>query len=178
MKTGYWIVLGIVALVAVIIGADLLAGGTLPLGEQAELTKDMGPAPNFVVKIIDGRKVSLKDFKGKPLIINFWASWCPPCREETPLLVETAKRYKGRVDFLGIVFQDTVANVRQFYSEFDIPYPSAVDPTEAASQAYKITGVPETFFIDAKGHLRGQVIGAINKETLTKMIDETLAAGD
>ena len=178
MKTSYWIVLGVAALMAVIIGADLLGGGTLPLGGQAELTKDQGPAPDFAVKIIDGRKVSLRDFKGKPLIINFWASWCPPCREETPLLVETAKRYKGRVKFLGIVFQDTVANVRQFYSEFGVPYPSAIDPTEAASRAYKITGVPETFFIDAKGHLRGHVIGAINRETLTKMIDETLAASE
>lgn len=169
MKPVYWIIVGVLAALAVAVAVF----ATLDTGAKPR-TEDMGPAPDFIVKIIDGKKVSLKDFRGKPLVINFWASWCPPCREETPILVKVANRYRGRIRFLGIVFQDTVANVRTFEKEFDVPYENALDPTEAAAHAYKITGVPETFVIDSNGRLRASWIGAIDEKRLTGFVKSVL----
>lgn len=129
------------------------------------------PAPDFTVDILDGKEVSLKDFRGKPLVINFWASWCPPCREEAPILAKVSKKYDNEVVFLGIIFQDTEEGVRSYIKEFDIPFQNAWDRKEEAAQAYKLTGVPETFFIDAEGNLKGRWIGAISEEKLTSLVE-------
>lgn len=135
--------------------------------------QDLGPAPDFKVKLLDSNKeVSLKDFKGKPLIINFWASWCPSCREEAPILAKVAKEHKSHVTFLGIIVQDTEAQARAYLKEFGVTYQNGWDVNEQSAQAYKITGVPETYFIDSQGNLRAKWIGAINEENLQKLVNQ------
>jgi len=142
------------------------------LPPQASL-QDLGPAPDIKVKLLDSNKeVSLKDFKGKPLIINFWASWCPSCREEAPTLAKVAKEHKKHVTFLGIIVQDTEPQVRAYIKEFGVTYQNGWDVQEQSAQAYKITGVPETYFIDSQGNLRAKWIGAINEENLQKLVNQ------
>lgn len=142
------------------------------LAPQATL-QDLGPARDFKLKLLDGNKfVSLKTFKGKPLVINFWASWCPPCRQEAPTLSALARKYQRQVQFLGIIFQDTEPQVRAYIKEFNVPYPNAWDPKQEAANTYGITGVPETYFIDSQGRLRGKWIGAINAETLESFLSQ------
>ena len=171
MTRGYWIALIVIALI--VIGGVAVTFGVSPnLPEKEEFPR----APDFKVNIIGGREVTLDDFRGQPLIVNFWASWCPPCRDEAPTLVKVSNKYRGKVAFLGIVYQDTVANVKAFTEEFRVKYPSALDPGAAAARAYKVTGVPETYVIDAKGRLVAKWIGAIDEANLTNFIEEALRA--
>jgi len=167
MKLAYKLLIGVI-----VAALGLTAIFVVMKGADKSPSEDLGAAPDFTVNVIGGKSVSLKDFRGKPVVVNFWASWCPPCNEEAPVLAKVAQAYKGRVPFLGIVVQDTVANVKKFEKKFGIAYPNALDPKEAASRAYKVTGIPETFVIDAQGRLRGKWIGAIDEARLRQMIEE------
>ena len=164
----------------VIIVMSVLVVG-LSLGNGPELIKpppttvqDLGPAPDFTIDILDGGEKSLRDYRGKPVVVNFWASWCGPCREETPDLVKLHKKYADRVDFVGIIYQDEEGAVRRFIKEFGIGYENGMDARGQASAAYKITGVPTTFVIDAQGGLRARWLGAIPPEVLTSYIEGVL----
>ncbi|HEB12834.1 MAG TPA: TlpA family protein disulfide reductase [Actinobacteria bacterium] len=166
-----------------IVVAALIVLATVMFSPRPGLNKDVPPsseddqkAPDFTVNLFSGKKVSLSDFKGKPLIVNFWASWCAPCREEAPVLVKVAKMYGKKVQFLGIVFQDTEAGAKKFIEEFKVKYPNGTDPSGQAAQDYKITGVPETFFIDANGILRAKWLGALTEEKLISLVDLTIEA--
>lgn len=165
MKKIYWIGAGGIFVLAVA-AAVLLNKGSNP--------KELQPAPDFSVQIIGGKRVSLQNFRGKPLVVNFWASWCPSCREEMPALANVASRYGNRVRFLGIIFQDTEANAIAFEKQAKIPYKSALDPGGKAAAVYKISGVPETFVIDSKGRLRYSWIGAIDEKRLTDFVESVL----
>ncbi len=136
--------------------------------------QDLGPAPDFTIDILDGEEKSLRDYRGKPVVLNFWASWCPPCRQEAPDLVELHKKYGDRVDFVGIIYQDEEGAARRFIEEFGIEYENGMDAGGKASAAYKITGIPTTCVIDAQGDLRAKWLGAITSEVLTSYIEGVL----
>ncbi len=164
------IVTGLVVVAMIVLAVVMFS----PRPEETEVppgTTDAKPAPDFTVILFSGKEVSLNDFKGKPLIINFWASWCGPCREEAPVLVKVAKEYKNKVQFLGIVFQDTEVDAKKFIEEFKVKYPNGMDPGGQAAQDYQITGVPETFFIDADGMLRAKWLGALTEERLKSLAE-------
>ena len=117
--------------------------------------------------MFSGQTIALKDLKGKtPVVINFWASWCPPCREEAPTLSKVSKLYEGRVKFIGIVTNDSQADALSFMKEFGITYDNGIDYYGIASK-YGITGIPETFWIDKQGQIVGHWIGAIDEANLT-----------
>jgi cytochrome c biogenesis protein CcmG, thiol:disulfide interchange protein DsbE len=141
-----------------------------PAFELAVLQRgDLGPilAPRLRSALADGR-VSLDELRGTPLVLNFWASWCIPCRDEAPLLQRTwrSQARPAGVLFLGLDMQDFTGDARDFLREFGIDYLNIRDPTNPVARRYQVTGVPETFFITARGQIVGHVVGVTSSEQL------------
>ena len=122
-------------------------------------------ASGFELKSLDGKSVGLTTFRGKPLMINFFASWCDPCREEMPLINElAAKSGKDGYRVLGIAVEDTRAAIMQYAQEAKLVFPIALDLNSTVKRAYRIFGPPATFFVDGQGTIRDVVIGPITIE--------------
>lgn len=127
------------------------------------------PAPQFTLTSLDGAQVSLASLKGRPVVVNFWASWCVPCREEAPLFRELSTRQgaASSLAVIGILFQETKEqNARDFIREFALAYPSLRDPGIQTGINYGVSGIPETFFIDAQGVIQHVDRGGLNRERL------------
>ena len=160
-----------VALVVALLG--LMAWG---LRVRASDPVEAGPAPDFTLTTFEGETITLSELRGQVVVINFWASWCPPCREEAAYLEATWRKYKDRgVVFIGVDYVDAEPNALAYIEEFDITYPNGPDIGEKIAQAYRIKGVPETFFVDKRGQLRGVHIGPLYPPDLDDKIDELLA---
>lgn len=137
---------------------------------------DSGAAPDFSLTGFDGRKVTLSELRGQVVIINFWASWCLPCREEAAYLEQTWRKYKDQgVVFIGVDYVDTEKEALAYIQEFDITYINGPDLGTEISDAYNIKGVPETFFVSKSGELRGMHIGPLKAPELDQKIEELLA---
>src|SRR5512145_2182921 len=135
-----------------------------------------GMAPDFSLTSFDGRTLKLSELRGQVVIINFWASWWPPCREEAAYLEQTWRKYEGRgVVFIGVDWVDTEKEALAYMDEFDLTYFNGPDIGTRIAQAYNIKGVPETFFVDRAGVLRGVYIGPLYPPELDNRIDELLA---
>jgi cytochrome c biogenesis protein CcmG/thiol:disulfide interchange protein DsbE len=130
-------------------------------------------APSFSAPLLSGAgSSSLTDHRGRPLVLNFWASWCEPCKQEAPLLDEAHDAYKGRISFLGVDVRDARSDARAFVLEHGIGYPSVRDETRAIYRAYGLTGQPETFLIDSDGIVIEHVSGPLlQREELFTMLD-------
>ena len=115
-----------------------------------------------------GQQVSLSQYQGKPVIVNFWASWCEPCQKETPLLASWYKQQHGHVALLGLDENDTTANALKFAEAKGVSYPIGVDPQLAAANAYGVTGLPQTFFLNAQHRIVDHVLGAVTEAQLAK----------
>ena len=123
------------------------------------------PAVPFELKSLEGKSVDLASFRGKPLILNFFASWCDPCREEMPLIIEIAsKGKKDNYNVLGIAVEDTRAAVTEFARESRLVFTIALDLNSTVKRSYRIFGPPATFFIDSQGIVRDIVLGPITAE--------------
>jgi cytochrome c biogenesis protein CcmG/thiol:disulfide interchange protein DsbE len=135
-----------------------------------------GTAPDFTLETFDGNQITLSELRGQVVVINFWASWCPPCREEAAYLESTWRKYKDEgVVFLGVDYVDTEVEALAYMNEFDITYPNGPDLQTRISQAYRIKGVPETFFVGKDGTLRGVKIGPLFPPELEDRIEALLA---
>ena len=110
------------------------------------------PAPAFTIKRLDQEgQISLADYAGQPIVLNFWATWCGPCKMEQPVLDWAAGAYKGKAVFIGIVFEDTEQNTRAFLRQTGAAYPQVYDPKSTVAVDYAVSGVPETYFINRQG---------------------------
>jgi len=135
------------------------------------------PAPDFVLRSLDtGERVSLADLKGRPVVINFWASWCGPCQYEHPVLEWGQREFGSTAVFLGVVFEDTEDNARQFLRRQGYSFPQLVDPRSRMAVSYGVAGVPETYFITPDGTILTKHVGPIDPETLGKRIRELTGA--
>ena len=156
-----WIQIVIFGLVITLI--TFLAFGLKVRGE-AQLSS--GPAPDFTLKMFDGQTVRLSDLRGKVVVINFWASWCIPCREEAPFLEKTWRAYKDRgVVFIGVDWNDPEPDARAYLKEFDLTYLNGPDIGNRIGYHYRIKGIPETFFIGKDGNLYGNALGPITPDS-------------
>ena len=129
---------------------------TLPQAEAGS------SAPSFELPFLDGSGVLTdEDLRGKPVVINFWASWCTPCREEAPLLEKTWRAYRDEgVVFLGVNIKDAVSDARRFVEEFNITYPTVRDLDQRFTRDFGVKGLPETFFVDHRWTFIGTISGA------------------
>ncbi|MFQ5419696.1 MAG: TlpA family protein disulfide reductase [Anaerolineae bacterium] len=137
---------------------------------------DSGMAPDFTITSFDGETITLSELRGQVVIINFWASWCPPCRDEAPYLEATWRKYKDQgVVFIGVDYVDTEAKALAYMDEFDITYFNGPDLGTRISTDYNMQGVPETYYISKSGEIRGIKIGPLVPPELDEQIDELLA---
>ena len=132
-------------------------------------------APAFTLEDIYGKKVSLSDFKGKVVIVDFWATWCPPCRKSIPDLIELQKKYKNKFAVIGIsVDMDTKSNVAPFVKQNKINYKVLYASPEVVQNYGNIDAIPTSFIIDQHGNIFTQHVGLTPKETYISEINKLL----
>jgi cytochrome c biogenesis protein CcmG, thiol:disulfide interchange protein DsbE len=132
-------------------------------------------APEFRLVSLNVTPVDLAALRGRPVVLNFWASWCIPCRDEAPLLRAAEARYATQnLAFIGIVYQDDAASAQAFVDRYGIAYPSLLDPDGRTALNYGVYGIPETYFIAPDGTIRDKQIGQLSAESLERQIQEVL----
>jgi peroxiredoxin len=130
--------------------------------QQPQVTEKDKPAPNFTLKDTKGKTWNLADLKGQVVFINFWATWCPPCRKEMPSMQRVYSTLPAdKFKMLAILSNDDPAIADSFTAKGGFTFPILVDPEKKTAQTYGITGVPETFIIDKQGIIREKYIGAV-----------------
>jgi cytochrome c biogenesis protein CcmG/thiol:disulfide interchange protein DsbE len=131
------------------------------------------PAAPFTLTTFDGERISLESFRGKVVVLNFWASWCyPACYEEAPVLERGWREYRDRsVMLVGINIQDKEEPARKFLQQFGHTFPNAPDPQGRVSVDYGVYGVPETFFIDRAGRVRAKHVGAVTEQIFRAQVE-------
>ncbi|HWC12963.1 MAG TPA: TlpA disulfide reductase family protein [Actinomycetota bacterium] len=128
--------------------------------------------PDFSAPLLIGEgDLGRDDLRGKPAVINFWASWCGPCEDEAPLLQQAHETYGDRITFLGIDIRDARSDAEEFVETYGLTYPSIRDETMEIYADFGLTGQPETFFVDADGILVRHVPGPVTEESLAQMLD-------
>jgi cytochrome c biogenesis protein CcmG/thiol:disulfide interchange protein DsbE len=161
-------VIGVLILALLIYGLAGRASARLQPGD---------PAPEFELAALDGGTLSLAQAAGKVLVVNFFASWCDPCRSEAPALEQVWREYEPQgVQFYGIAYKDAAPKAQAFLEQFKLNYPSGSDPRSTIARSYGVTGVPETFVIDKQGRLVHQFVGEVTAEDLREKIDAALGA--
>lgn len=131
------------------------------------------PAAPFTITLFDGGKLSLEDLRGKAVFLNFWASWCPPCRAEARDLEAAWQKVKDKnMVFVGVAVQDTDENAREFLKEFHVTYPNGKDESGKIAVDYGTWGIPESFFIDPQGRITYKHVGGIRAALVVAKLEE------
>ena len=166
------VVVVVLVVVGAVLAAVLLTGGH---GDGANKIGTGGGrlAPAFQLpNLREGEDpISLSSFRGKPVLVNFWATWCVPCIEEMPLLQAAHRRTGDKVAFLGIDRQDFRPDALRFLQKTGVTYPSAYDREGSLDQAYRLRGMPTSVFIGADGRIVDQVTGPLTKDRLDAALD-------
>ena len=170
----FWIRL---ALTILIVGglAALLAYGFTRDSRYIQSPLVASKAPSFTLTLFDGKVIRLADFRGKAALVNFWASWCIPCRAEAVALENAWQKYKERgVVFIGVNIQDKEEDARAFMKEFGITYLNGRDESGKIAIDYGVWGIPETFFIDQEGKITYKHAGELKAPIIGAKLDEAL----
>lgn len=135
-------------------------------------------APDFTVVDYNGKQTKLSDKKGKPVVVNFWASWCGPCKSEFPAFEDAYNKYRNDVEFMMINltdgYQETISSAKSFIDEQNYTFPVYYDTTMSASNAYGVFSIPKTLFIDKNGNIVQNRTGTISQDTLEQNIESLL----
>jgi cytochrome c biogenesis protein CcmG, thiol:disulfide interchange protein DsbE len=157
-------------------GAGLVAAvkrGDTPRAPEFELPviwSGSGVWPRAVRPALADRRVQLAELRGTPVVLNFWASWCGPCKEEAPFLAASAREHRREVAFLGLDIQDFESDAREFLRELAVPYPSVREKGDRVYRAYGLTGVPETYYLDGAGRIVAHSPGALSRAELEQNV--------
>ena len=150
-------------------------GATETFGFEIKKTAAItGNYKNFTVIDANGKAVKLSEFIGKPIVVNFWAAWCAPCKSELPHFDKLAKELKGKVEFLMVSVYLNKDYVKQFVSQNGYTFPLYFDDNEEGSTAYEVSAIPVTVFITADGNIDEKLVGAISETTLRNHITRIL----
>ena len=133
------------------------------------------PAPAFTRKSLEGYDISIVELKGSPIVVNFWSTWCQPCKFEHKHLIAAAERYKSKgVIFLGVLYQDDPKLAKKYLQRAGSAYPTVVDPNQSIPIDYGVGGVPETFVIDKEGVIRKKFTGPVTEGEIIAVLDTLL----
>jgi len=133
------------------------------------------PAPDFALKAVgSAQTIDLAQYRGKPVVLNFWATWCRPCWDEHPVLTQNAQMAGDRVQFVGVVFQDDERKIIDFLQQRGWAYPTLVDDRGKTAIAYGVGGVPETYFLDKRGTIVAKFAGPMTTEILQSNLQKAL----
>lgn len=124
-------------------------------------------APDMVLQNLDGQLVRLEDLRGRVVVLNFWATWCGPCRVEMPIFQDYHVRYSPELAILGVDFQESKEVVQEFIDQYGLTYEILLDPKGEASSLYQVTMLPNTFIIDGQGSIRFHHVGTLSQEQFT-----------
>ena len=188
MKEKKGLVLTVLALVVLLVGASVLyntlSAGREPdnlaaqSGQEASSTQQEATVPNFTVLDANGNEVTLEEMRGKPVILNFWASWCAPCKSEMPAFQDAFREYGDEIHFMMVNLTDgsreTVDTALSYIKDQGYTFPVYCDTTLEAGIAYGASAIPITFFIDEDGHGVAYAQSALSRENLQVGIDMLL----
>jgi cytochrome c biogenesis protein CcmG, thiol:disulfide interchange protein DsbE len=142
----------------------------------AEKAKEVGlsvgnVAPDFSLQTLNGKTVHLSDFRGKPVIVNFWTTWCPPCKKEMPDMEKFYRNYHSEVELLAVhlTSQDTRENVKSFVNEYQLSFPVVLDEKKKALELYHIQTIPTSYIIDKDGVIRKKIVGPMTYEQMVEI---------
>ncbi len=159
--------LGLLALIFV-------AAQLRPPDDPGAVIEVSGPMPDLGDEWLSGEGLSADAFRDKVVVVNFWGSWCGPCRKEQPVLQRLSEEYEGSVQFVGVDFIDDQAAAREFVREFGVTYPSVVDEGPLAHR-FGVPYAPATILVDRRGEMRYQLLGAQEEDDLRGYLEELLA---
>ena len=168
------------ALIAVLVWASVKSGGN-PGGlgvndEFGEVDVKAETAREFSLELLDGTTITLSGLRGKVVMLDFWASWCPPCRQEAPTLGQVYRELQGQpVEFVGIDIWDRLEDAQDFIDRYNVPYPNGIDDRGSIAIDYGVRGIPEKFFIDQQGVVVKKFVGPMSAESLRAALQELLA---
>ena len=165
-----WVAVGVV--VVLVVAWAFVAGRSLGRDPRQVRSALLGkPAPAFELPTLDGGTVDSADWRGDVVVVNFWASWCVPCREEAPELEAFAEQWQERgVRLVGIVYNDEESEAAAFRDRYGLTYPQAFDPGGRAAIDFGVFGVPETYVIAADGTVMAKLLGAVDAATLERVV--------
>jgi cytochrome c biogenesis protein CcmG/thiol:disulfide interchange protein DsbE len=162
--------------VALVLGLLALLIWKVAQGSQNEAAPGK-PAPDFTLGRLDGPgKLQLSSLRGKAVVLNFWASWCFPCKREAPALQAASRRWSKQVVVLGVDVNDFRGDARGFMRKYGLTYPVVHDNKNVTSPKYGLTGLPETFFLDRRGRVVSHVPGEVKVTALRRGVEEALRA--
>ena len=181
----------VVLAVLTVVGYKVLAGAGWPQSETATGAAEPGvftsgqsgetrlrQAPDFTLQLFSGETLRLADLRGKPVLINYWAAWCPPCRDEAPVLERVWQEYRAKdVVFVGVDIWDSEDEARKFLDRYGISYPNGQDPRGTTAIDYAVRGIPETFFVDRQGQITRKWNGPLSESRLRTFLDEIVGPG-
>lgn len=134
-------------------------------------------APDFTLNTLDGKSLTLSDLKGKKVVLNFWASWCPPCKEEMPHLQEYYEKYaeEDNVEIVGVNLTHTdgsIEKIQQFVDSFELTFPIPLMEEAGVDQLYQVLTIPSTFMIDTEGRIQHHIVGPLDQDALRDYIEK------
>lgn len=163
---------------SILAAVALLAGVlALQLTERNRGRPLSGPAPEFKLRLFDGSEIALADYRGQVVLLNFWASWCPPCRDEALDLQALYSDYhEAGFTIIGVnMLESSPQKALDFIEEFGISYPNGEDREQRLTNMYRVEGPPESFLLDQAGNVRQFYIGSIRYDSVSRAIEALLA---